>query len=85
MSRTTLDIADPILGELKQLQAAEGKSLGQLVTELVAEALAGRRRTSKVKAAPLLRWHSADMGRAKVDIDDKDALWAVLDARDSSK
>ncbi len=84
MSRTTLDIADPILGELKQLQARENKTLGQLVTELVAEALAERRRTSPRKLQRL-KWFSADMGAPKIDIDDKEALWAVLDSKESSK
>ena len=40
MSRTTIDIADPILADLKRLQTREDKTLGELVTELLAEALA---------------------------------------------
>ena len=37
--RTTLDIDDPVLRELKQLQTKEGKSLGRLVSDLLARAL----------------------------------------------
>ena len=37
--RTTIDIADPVLRELKRRQAQEGKSLGELVSELLAQAL----------------------------------------------
>ena len=37
--RTTLDIDDPVLRELKRRQAREGKSLGRLVSDLLARAL----------------------------------------------
>jgi len=37
--RTTLDIDGPILSELKALQEQEGKSLGRLVSDLLARAL----------------------------------------------
>lgn len=37
--RTTLDIDEPVLRELKQLQTKEGKSLGRLVSNLLARAL----------------------------------------------
>ena len=37
--RTTLDIDDPVLRELKRLQTKEGKSLGRLVSDLLARAL----------------------------------------------
>lgn len=36
--RTTIDIDAPILGELKALQAREGKSMGRLVSDLLARA-----------------------------------------------
>ena len=37
--RTTLDIDGPVLHELKQRQTKEGKSLGRLVSDLLARAL----------------------------------------------
>ncbi|KAB2867691.1 MAG: antitoxin, partial [Burkholderiaceae bacterium] len=37
--RTTIDIDDPILKDLKRLQRREGKSLGRLVSDLLAQAL----------------------------------------------
>lgn len=40
MPRTTLNIDGSVLGELKRLQRQEGKSLGQLVSELLARVLA---------------------------------------------
>lgn len=37
--RTTLDIDDPVLHELKRLRAKEGKSLSRLASDLLARAL----------------------------------------------
>ncbi|MFM2153283.1 MAG: hypothetical protein RL199_1718 [Pseudomonadota bacterium] len=78
MSRNTLDIDTPLLSELKRLQADAGKTLGQLVSELVAEALSSR--TSKKRPSePSFNWIARPM-RARVDIEDKEALRAALDS-----
>jgi hypothetical protein len=77
--RTTLDIADPILKEIKAIHEKEGRSIGAVVSELLAEALA-RRRTSR--ARPPFRWTSRDM-KALVDLEDKEVVYAALDT-DSS-
>lgn len=74
MARTTLDIADPVLRELKKRQRREGKTLGALASELLAQALAD----GPAERGPLT-WHAQNMGTPTVDIDDKDAVWAVLD------
>jgi hypothetical protein len=74
--RTTLDIEAPILREVKALHEREGRSMGAIVSELLAEALA-RRRTSR--ARPSFRWISRDM-KSLVDLSDKEAVYAVLDA-----
>jgi hypothetical protein len=74
--RTTLDIDDPILREVKALHEKEGKSMGAVVSELLADAL-GRRRTAHKR--PSLRWTSRPM-HALIDISDKDAVYAALDA-----
>jgi hypothetical protein len=73
--RTTIDIDAPVLKELKRLQKAEGKSLGKLASELLARALAERRRP---KALAEFRWIARPMG-AKVDLADKEALYRALD------
>jgi hypothetical protein len=78
MSRTTLDIDTPVLSELKRLQADEGKTLGQLVSELVAEALSSRKSMAR-PSEPAFNWIARPM-RARVDIDDKEALRAALDS-----
>ena len=80
MMRTTLDIDGPLLRELKQLQEREGKTLGRLVSDLLADAL-GRRRTKPVKTAAFT-WTTRAM-RAKLDIADTGALYAALDGVDA--
>lgn len=74
MTRTTIDIAAPVLRELKARQRREGKTLGQLASELLAQALAAEPAESEP-----LAWHATDMGVPAVDLEDKDAVWAVLD------
>lgn len=78
MARTTLDIDTPILKELKKLQREQRRSLGKIVSQLLAEALA-RRKT--VSAVPTLRWVSRPM-HARVDLSDKEAVYAALDRHD---
>ena len=73
--RTTLDIEAPILREVKALHEREGRSMGAVVSELLAEALA-RRHTAR--APPSFRWTSRDM-RSLVDLSDKEEVYAALD------
>jgi hypothetical protein len=73
--RTTLDIDDPILREVKAIHEREGRSIGAIVSELLAEALA-RRRPSR--ARPPFRWTSRPM-KPLVDLTDKEAVHAALD------
>ncbi len=77
MPRTTLDIDATVLQELKRRQQREGKSLGRLVSELLAVSLAA---DAAADAPAPLAWTTRPMG-ARVDLDDRDALHAVLDAR----
>ena len=75
MSRTTLDIHDPILQELRALHQENGRSMGSNASELLAEALSARRTH---KETPKLRWRTKEMG-ARINLDDKEALYALLD------
>lgn len=77
--RTTIDIDDPILKEVKRLQRREGKSLGRLVSDLLARALVETR--TAPHQAPPFRWIAKPMG-ARVDLGDKHAL---LDAMDETR
>jgi hypothetical protein len=73
--RTTIDIDDPILKEIKRMQRREGRSLGRLVSDLLAHALAQTRRAPET--APPFRWIARPM--ARVDLGDKDALLDAMD------
>lgn len=73
--RTTIDIDDPILRKLKAIQARDGRSLGRLVSDLLAQALA-----SYVKeVAPQRFAWATTPGSLRVDLADKDAVYAALD------
>lgn len=74
--RTTIDIDDPLLKELKRLQKAKGKPLGRLVSDLLAQAIHAQRGSSG-KPSPAA-WVSKDMG-ARLDLMDKEALHAAMD------
>jgi len=74
--RTTVDLDLPILRELKRLQKVERKSLGRLVSDLLAQALAARR--ARGASRPAFRWVSRPMN-ARIDLADKEALHAALD------
>jgi hypothetical protein len=76
--RTTLDIEAPVLKDLRELQRREGGTLGELVSRLLAEALARRPRR---RVAPTLEWTARPMG-ALVDLGDKDVVFAILDRPD---
>jgi hypothetical protein len=78
MARTTLDIDTPVLNEIRALRSKEGRSMGMIVTELLAEALAQRKTST---GAVRLQWISRPM-RALVDLTDKDALYAALDRQE---
>lgn len=76
--RTTVDIDDPILKDLKRLQRREGKSLGRLISDLLAQALAGDRRGAPPPAE--FDWTAKPM-QARVDLADKHALLDAMDDR----
>jgi hypothetical protein len=78
MPRTTLDIDAPLLKELKKLQEKEGRSLGKIVSQLLAEALARRKTAPEL---PKLRWVTRPM-HALVVTSDKEAVYGVLDRSD---
>lgn len=77
MPRTTVDIEAAVLRELKRLQKREGKPLGQLISELVAAALA--REEGAEEAGRPFTWNSRPM-RPRVDLADKEAMRAALES-----
>ena len=76
MARTTIDIDTPILKDLKRIQKQQQKSLGRLVSDLLAEALSRHR--SGTRDDREFRWSAQPM-KALIDIADKEAVYAALD------
>ena len=74
--RTTVDIDDPILKDLKKIQQKEGKSLGRLISDLLAQAL-GERKSAKVSGRSP-QWISKALG-ARIDLADREALYAAME------
>jgi hypothetical protein len=70
MPRTTVDIDESVLREAKKRAKATGKTLGEVVSELMAAGLGAPKEPS-----PPVRfhWHAKAM-QALVDLDDKDAV-----------
>jgi len=77
--RTTIDIDGPVLTELKALGKREGKSLGRLVSDLLAAALASRRQSREHAAEPI-RWVAEPM-QTRVDLADRDAVFDAMEPR----
>jgi hypothetical protein len=73
--RTTIDLDSSVLAQLRERQRREGKTLGQVASELLAQALAD---TATADQLHPLAWTSRRMG-ARVDLDDRDAVAALLD------
>jgi hypothetical protein len=76
MPRTTVNLDGEVLRELRDRAAREGKSLGDLISEIVASAMA--RKGGNGPAT--LRWTTAPMGPPKVDLEDKEAVREALEA-----
>lgn len=73
--RTTVNLDASVLRALKKRQRREGKPLGQLISELLAQEI-----ESGVATTAPFRWVSKDL-RPRVDLEDKDAVWSALDDR----
>ena len=77
MTRTTIDIDPSVLRELRLRASREGKSMGQVASEVLAISL----QEHPPIPEPAFEWLSGDLGRPLVDLEDKEALWATLDGR----
>lgn len=75
MPRTTVDIDASVLRQVKRLARTQGKSITQVVSELLAAALEEHERPVPPRK---LTWRAKAM-RARVDLEDKDAVRAALD------
>ena len=77
MPRTTFDLDGTVLADLRRRAASEGKSMGRVASELLAIGL----HDETTAKQPPLNWARKDLG-LKVDLEDKDAVWRILDAEE---
>jgi hypothetical protein len=75
MPRTTLNLDPSVVSELRRRSKQEQKSLGELASQLLARELSG---TPRPEPQPF-SWISRDLGKPAVDLEDKEALNALLD------
>lgn len=75
MPRTTVNLDPTVLRELKRRARAEGTSLGDIISRIVAPAL--RDDEAGVRSRGF-RWSTARMGPANVDLEDKEAVRRAL-------
>jgi hypothetical protein len=61
---------------LKRRAAEEGKSLGDVISEVVAPVLASG--GPPASRSPQFRWRTAGMGPPKVDLEDKEVVRLAL-------
>ena len=76
MPRTTVDLDPSVLRDLKRRAKDEGKSLGDVISEILAPVLKGSTRRPST-----IRWRAAPMGPPKVDLEDKEAVRRALGER----
>jgi hypothetical protein len=74
MTRTTLNLDPSVLQELRERSARERRSIGELASQLLAREL-----REVAPPPPPFSWVSHDLGTPAVDLEDKEALRAVLD------
>lgn len=72
--RTTINLDDAILDELRRRSRAEDKPMGQVASELLARALA---HAATPDPGPF-SWTTAAMGEPFVDLEDDEALRAAM-------
>jgi hypothetical protein len=75
MPRTTLDLDRSVLEELRRRGRREGKSMGQVASEVLAAGL----RADDAAAPATFEWIGRDLGTPRIDLEDKEAVRAALE------
>jgi plasmid stability protein len=74
--KTTLNIDDKVMAELRREAARQGRTMSELVESALRLLLRSQRKPQKI--VPLPTFHS---GGAFVDIADRDALYQAMEGR----
>ncbi len=74
--KTTLNISDSVMRELKREAAKQGCTMSELVERALRALLQSPPATQKLPPLP-----EFDMGQAKVDVADRDALYEVMEGQ----
>jgi hypothetical protein len=74
--KTTLNIDDTIMAELKREAARQGRTMSELVESALRLMLRAQRKRGKIPALPRFR-----SGGALVDVADREALYQAMEGR----
>ncbi len=74
--KTTLNIDDTVMAELKREAARQGRTMSELVESALRLLLRSRRKPEKLAALPTFQ-----SGGALVDIADRNALYQAMEGR----
>ena len=72
--KTTLNISDAVMKQLKATAASQGLTISQLVEAALWQFLNGRRKRAKPKPLPTFNG-----GKCFVDVADRDALYRAME------
>lgn len=72
--KTTLNIDDSVMKQLRQESARTGRTISELVESALRLSLRRKKPSPKLPPLPVL-----DSGGAKVDVADRDALYQVME------
>lgn len=75
MPRTTIDLDPTVLREIRRRSTQEGKSMGQVASELLARAVA----EPTDLPTPDFAWTASDLGLPRIDLEDPEAVRRALD------
>lgn len=75
MPRTTLNLDPLVMRELRRRSRREHRTIGELASQLLARAL----QDDEPRERAAFKWLSRDLGAPAVDLEDKDALHALMD------
>ena len=80
MTRTTISLHESTLNKVKEMSRKEHRSLGETITELLNLGFEKKSAIRQLRSKPF-HLKSYAMGRPTVALEDKEALYAILDRK----